>query len=248
VGPKDIGSLYMLRLTYKIRPVEKQIPSSGELKTRAELDLVQLFVDAFAGRQPHVDDASLARRLMTHADAENIVAGLLRDHLGARGDDAPAAAAEARRARNPRPVEASAPLPVAPPAGAPVPVHEAATAAATSAPRPARSSRFARGDGGGRREPRAPAEPSSDLPDGDESFVQLFVNVGTREGLKAADLQALLSGAGIPAEDTGPVRLRDRMAFVGVRRESFDRAIDALSGQVIGGRTVVAERARARQG
>jgi ATP-dependent RNA helicase DeaD len=47
VGPKDIGNLYILRLTFKIRPVEKQLPSAGELKTRSELDVVQLFVEAF---------------------------------------------------------------------------------------------------------------------------------------------------------------------------------------------------------
>ncbi len=41
VGPKDIGNLYLLRLTYKIRPIEKQLPSAGELKTRAEMDLLQ---------------------------------------------------------------------------------------------------------------------------------------------------------------------------------------------------------------
>ena len=88
VGPKDIGNLYLLRLTYKIRPIEKQLPSAGELKTRAEMDVLQLFVDAFAGRPVHVDDLSLARRLLTHEDAERIIAGLLRDHLGARGGDA----------------------------------------------------------------------------------------------------------------------------------------------------------------
>src|SRR5580693_8094043 len=101
IGPKDIGNLYLLRLTYRIRPIEKQLPSAGELKTRAEMDVLQLFVDAFSGRPVHVDDLSLARRLLTHDDAERIAAGLLRDHLGARGGDATAEAAEARRARNP---------------------------------------------------------------------------------------------------------------------------------------------------
>ena len=66
VGPKDIGNLYILRLTYKIRPIEKQLPSAGEVKTRAEMDLLQLFVEAFSGRAPHLDDLSLARRLLTH--------------------------------------------------------------------------------------------------------------------------------------------------------------------------------------
>src|SRR5258708_39574568 len=81
VGPNDIGNLYLLRLTYKIRPVEKHLPSAVELKTRAEMDLLQLFVDAFAGRTPHPDDLSLARRLVLHHDAERIMAGPPRDHL-----------------------------------------------------------------------------------------------------------------------------------------------------------------------
>ena len=103
VGPKDIGNLYLLRLTYKIRPIEKQLPTAGELKTRAEADLVDLFVDAFAGRTVHPDDLSLARRVLTHDEAARIVGGLLRDHLGARVGDVAATAAEARRARNPEP-------------------------------------------------------------------------------------------------------------------------------------------------
>src|ERR1700733_3511213 len=103
VGPKDIGNLYLLRLTFKIRPIEKQLPSAGELKTRAEMHVLQLFVDAFAGRQAHPDDLSLARRLLTHDDGERIMAGRLGGHPGARVGAAPPEAAGARRARNPPP-------------------------------------------------------------------------------------------------------------------------------------------------
>jgi len=102
IEPGDIGNLYILRLTYKIFPIERQLPSSGEKRTRAELDLVELFDDAFAKRAIHKDDLSLARRLLTHDNAERIVAALLRDHLGAR-PEAPAEASEARRAKNPSP-------------------------------------------------------------------------------------------------------------------------------------------------
>ena len=78
VGPKDIGSLYMLRLTYKIRPIEQQLPTPGELKTRAEADIVAMLRRGLRARAPpHPDDLALARRLLTHADAEQIVAGLL---------------------------------------------------------------------------------------------------------------------------------------------------------------------------
>jgi len=103
VGPKDLGNLYLLRLTYKIRPIERSLPSVGELRTREETDLVNVFLEAFA-EEPSVEDLSLARRLLTHERAEAIVAGLLRGFLGAKPGDPRVEAGEARRAKNPPPV------------------------------------------------------------------------------------------------------------------------------------------------
>jgi len=114
ITPKDMGSLYLMRLTYKIRPIEKQLPSAGELKAREESDLLQFFVDAYADRAPATGDLALARRLLTHDLAERVIAGLLRDHLGGREPvDVTQEAAEARRAKNPAPVAAAAPPPPA---------------------------------------------------------------------------------------------------------------------------------------
>jgi ATP-dependent RNA helicase DeaD len=76
--------------------------------------------------------------------------------------------------------------------------------------------------------------------------VQLFINVGKREGVRASDLQRLLADKGIAPEHTARIRVRDRMTFVSVRKEIFDRAVAALAGEVIGGRKVVAELARGR--
>ena len=76
--------------------------------------------------------------------------------------------------------------------------------------------------------------------------VQLFVNVGKREGLTPGDLQRLLADKGLSEEDAGRVRVRDRMSFITVKKGAFDRALAALNGHVIGGRTVVAELARGR--
>lgn len=101
IEPSDIGRLYMLRLIYKIFPIEKQLPSAGELRTRQELDVVEMFAEAFANRRIHPDDLSLARRLLTHDAVLPVVAGLLRDHLGAR-PEAVREATEGRRARTPR--------------------------------------------------------------------------------------------------------------------------------------------------
>ncbi|MDB4944163.1 MAG: DEAD-box ATP-dependent helicase CshA, partial [Labilithrix sp.] len=113
VGPKDVGHLYMLRLTYKIRPIERMLPTAGEKKTRAEADLVSFLADAYAGRTADPLHIAVARRLFTHDQAASIVAGLLADHLGASGSTDPAGdAADARRAKTPPP----APLPAAVPA------------------------------------------------------------------------------------------------------------------------------------
>ncbi|WP_234023873.1 DEAD/DEAH box helicase [Sorangium cellulosum] len=101
ITPQDVGPLYILRLTYKIRPLEKQLPTEGELKTRAEADLVAMLAEAFLPKGTHPDDLSLARRLLTHDQAEAIVAGLLRDHLGAR-PTAQEEASAARRAQQPQ--------------------------------------------------------------------------------------------------------------------------------------------------
>ncbi|MEO8878238.1 MAG: DEAD/DEAH box helicase, partial [Polyangiaceae bacterium] len=112
VGPKDIGALYILRLTYKIRPIEKRIPSATELKTRAEADVVTMFLEAFGKGAAHPDDLAVARRLLTHENSESIIAGLLRAHLGAReasGEKPAQEAAEARRAKNPAPQRQVAP-------------------------------------------------------------------------------------------------------------------------------------------
>lgn len=120
VTPSDVGHLYLLRLTYKLRPIEKMLPSARELKTRAEADLVNLFVAAFGDKSPHPEDLALARRLLSHENAERIVAGLLRDHLGAR-PDAEDEATAARRARAPKrpspepPPREAAPAPLARP-------------------------------------------------------------------------------------------------------------------------------------
>jgi ATP-dependent RNA helicase DeaD len=324
VGPKDIGNLYLLRLTYKIRPIEKQLPSEGEVKTRAEMDLLQLFVDAFANRAAHPDDLSLARRLLTHPDAEPIVAGLLRDHLGARGGDVAMEAAEARRSRNPPPEPRSstraqtrvetkretepqrrddsrkpASQPVRPLAPAPPPVssREAARAPAPAFTRePGRPHASVASytsweppeeaddekpilvdeDDGGSPLPRYTVEgearvasperrelaerserphrergPRFERTERSESeglpgFVQLFINVGKREGLSSGDLLKLLTEKGISEAEAGRVRVRDRMSFITVKKEAFERVVAALSGQLVGGRTVIAELARGR--
>ena len=88
----------------------------------------------------------------------------------------------------------------------------------------------------------APSNEGSEPP----GFVQLFVNVGKREGVNPGDLQKLLTDKGLVEAEAGRIRVRDRMSFISVKKEVFERAVAALTGQVMGGRTVVAELARGR--
>jgi ATP-dependent RNA helicase DeaD len=256
IEPKDIGNLYLLRLTYKIRPIERQLPTHGELKTRAEQDMVDIFVEAFAKRAVHPDDLAIARRLLTHPSAEQIVAGLLRDHLGARQTtDVQQDAAEARRARNPPPVREAReePPPRAPRRerererdqdrdrdrrrtrergpGPDLPAYTVSDTQPDAAPVPAASAREA--------ERAAAGEPE------EPGFCRIFVNVGRKDGVRPGDLQKVCVAGGLAKEDVGRIRLRDKVSFVSVRRESFDRAVAALTASDLGGgRPVTAELAR----
>jgi ATP-dependent RNA helicase DeaD len=265
IGPKDVGNLYLLRLTYKIRPIEKQLPSATEMKTREETDLVAVFADAYAARQVHPDDLSLARRLLTHPDVEPILAGLLRDHLGARKEDPKAAAAEARRAKNPPAVATST---ASPTSGTPETRREVPAPRADGrgprrrrgAPKPFATEEPARAEAD--EAPVMPGyteaedsdqttlrPPPKEAPEGDEEpgFTRIFLNVGRRDGARAQDLQQVLTDvAGIARHDTGRIRIRDRVSFVSVRTDDMTKAIAALAGRVIGGRTVVAEPAKAK--
>ena len=106
VGPREIGALYYLRLQYKIFPIERSLPSVGEQRTRLEADRLAMVADVFAGEPGEVDRA-LARRILSHANAERLLAGLLAAFFGARGDDVDEQAAAARRAKPPAPVPAA---------------------------------------------------------------------------------------------------------------------------------------------
>jgi ATP-dependent RNA helicase DeaD len=249
IDPKAIGALYMMRLTYKIRPIEKQLPTVGELKTRAEQDVVDMFAEAFAGRPVHPDDLAIARRLLTHVNAETIIAGLVRDHLGERQtSEVQSDAAEARRARNPKPVPAEEPPP----------------------PRSVDRERRRERDRDRDRERAKPRreEPESSLPaftvsdtqpgvgepaprrdegtdrDDEPGFARIFLNVGRRDGVRPGEIVRLCEQGGLSKADVGKIRFRDRVAFVSVKQEVLERAISALRGATLAGRTLNAELAR----
>ena len=97
------------------------------------------------------------------------------------------------------------------------------------------------------RKREMPKNEAAHEPEEGADFVQIFVNVGKRDGAAPTDLQRMLTeNAGIDRKDTGRIRVRDRNSFVSVRIGDLDKALAAFVGQVFGGRSVIAERARER--
>jgi ATP-dependent RNA helicase DeaD len=240
IAPSDIGNLYMLRLTYKIRPIERELPNQRELKSRGETDLVNLFVEAFGSKSVHTDDLALARRLLTHEQREQIVAALLRDHLGSRVDPAEEARAARRSkvsktptngASESAPREARAPEP--PVAERRAPVQEKPKAPkppAPEAPEPLPSF-----------EVRDASEPATS-----ESIAEIFVRVGRQDGAKPSDFEGALEAQGISVADLEYVRVRHHHSFIGVKPELADRIMDILARTQVCGKQTRPERARKR--
>jgi ATP-dependent RNA helicase DeaD len=80
VGPREIGSFYYLKLLYKIRPQERELPSPTELATLREgarFDEVLKRVS----QQPPQEFVDLARRLWQSAEGERVVGALLQELL-----------------------------------------------------------------------------------------------------------------------------------------------------------------------
>ncbi|MEZ4223729.1 MAG: DEAD/DEAH box helicase [Polyangiaceae bacterium] len=258
IAPGDVGHLYYLRLTYKVRPIEKALPSSREIQSRREADLVTSFADSFSTTKVLPEDLALARRLLTHDNAERIVAGLLRSHLGVRPEALEEASAS-RRAKLPPGVETEEAAPNAPASEL---SREPREPREPGEPRESRESREPRrrrrrdGDGPGESaansgEPEAErgGEKSADYRRhrSDPDLAEVFLNVGSRDGASQdAILDVLERGAGLPAQAADYVNVRHRHTFVGVQRKDLEKVIAALDGAVIAGKQASAEEARPR--
>jgi ATP-dependent RNA helicase DeaD len=262
VSPLELGTLYFLRLQYKIFPVERSLPSAGEERTRAETDRIVLLEEAFPAKADEMDLA-VARRLLTHPDAERLLAGLLGAFFGTRRGDVDEEASAARRARPPAPVEAT------PPGGDRTRGDEPRRQASPSegdGERPRRRTRArARREEQSRdqrpeREPQAPqeakaepkpparqtaSEPERGPEHGDPGSATLYINAGRRDGVRAGEIARLVRDrAELSRQEVGRIRVRDKHSFVTVPEARADEVVSALSGADIEGRELVVERAR----
>lgn len=78
-------------------------------------------------------------------------------------------------------------------------------------------------------------------------YVELFVSIGRRDGVRSADLQELLvDHIGLDKDDVKRIRVRERNAFVSIRKSQANRALDGISKASWGNRSLTAEIARER--
>jgi ATP-dependent RNA helicase DeaD len=273
LGPSNLGALYYLRLTYKIFPIERSLPSESELKTRQEADRLALLTEAFKSA-PLDEHREIARRLLTHADAERVLSGLVRSFFTSVTFDVDEAAAAARRERSIPPADVADPAQFDPAlvdaevlerdADAPDEVYESDSVEGGPSDQGKRKRRRRRGREVSAREP---VDTNGDLPSSSgardanieptdpafadepppelENMITLYFNVGKRDGLEPKDLASLLTDTcDLDAEDIGRVRVKERHTFVGVPSERADAVIGALEGQLIRSRSLHVERAR----
>ncbi|HTM23041.1 MAG TPA: DEAD/DEAH box helicase, partial [Kofleriaceae bacterium] len=76
IGPRDIGAFYFLKLTYKIRPQERDLPSNEDFATMIESERFERIVE-LVPEESNEEFRSLARRVMQSEQGERVVGALL---------------------------------------------------------------------------------------------------------------------------------------------------------------------------
>jgi ATP-dependent RNA helicase DeaD len=236
VSPQELGRLYYLRLEYKISPIERSLPSKGELQTRQETDRVAMLSEAFAA-PPRANDLAVARRLLTHPEAERIIGGLLQTFFGAQGEAVDEQAAAARRARPARSAERDV---------EPEPERRRERAAEVRA-RDVQTVRPSADD-----QAPDPGDQPSDLDDdqtggasADQTLAILYLDVGRKDGARVSEIARLMREVGeLRRAEVGKIRIRDRHTFVEVPDDKFDQVVARLKGHAIYDKTLSPERAK----
>jgi len=103
IAPRELGNFYMLKLTYKIKPEERQLPAEAETQTLKEAARVEELKKLLGNEVVAEEWIQTARRLWTAEGGESIVGALIRDKLAAPPRVvAPLAEGEVAEARPPR--------------------------------------------------------------------------------------------------------------------------------------------------
>ena len=259
VGPREIGAFYYLKLTYKIRPEERNLPTSEELTILQQGQRYQQILQ-LVPEQPSEESVALARRLWQSLEGERVVGALLERLFQAKPTRNPSANTEQREKKT-RAESTDEPLPdkkrrrrrrkrTAPQAGA------------TSSPDSPQ-------DQDSVNPPEKDSQSTPTTSDEDQEFwetwadekknnegskaqeshpkatTRLYLNVGKRENVTAENIRELLVQTLESDHDRiGSILLRSTHSYVRVPEDLADTIIDNASGKTIGERRLVVERTR----
>jgi len=236
IAPQDIGSLYMLRLTYKIFPVEKRLVTEVEEARAAELDRLYTLRKTFSNGAG-AGYAGLAKRLMCDLRGERIISGLLERYF----ETVDLSEQQTR-------VEASvdtpkAAAPEAPPAAPAAPaIDEDSFDDAPTQDVKAEAADDVADDVAD--EASDDEKSTRDVDDVGEKG-EIYLNAGRKDGLRISSLmKVVMQRTGLPRTALGKVRMLTRSTFVSVPPESFEMVLKALASVEVDGLTLKAEPAQ----
>jgi ATP-dependent RNA helicase DeaD len=136
ISPRELGNFYMLKLTYKIRPEERTLPSDEQYRTAKEAVRVEELKHKLGDRDPGESWRQLAKRVWTSDDGERLVALLIEERL-TRALEPKHPTSERQRSQAPRAASpVHEPIPTAGPTGgftAPPPAQQGDGAAGAAA-------------------------------------------------------------------------------------------------------------------
>lgn len=247
IAPQDIGNLYMLRLTYKIFPVEKTLLSKEETEKALELDRLDALRKTF-GRAPNHAFDGLAKRLMQDLRGQTIIANLLDSYFNE---------------------QLATPAPLVPSEAAPtiqtgtvgrVPDEDQAEITKVGVKsrnknrsKPAEDSippRRTKTKGTMTEDDEVEA---CDMPqenpahtvkqDKDEGTnKEIYINAGRRDGLRISELmKEVMQLTGLPRTALGKVRMLTRATFLSIPAQYFDAVLSAVAHMEVGDLKLKAE-------
>jgi ATP-dependent RNA helicase DeaD len=269
IAPQDIGSLYMLRLTYKIFPVEKKLITETETAKMVELERIGILRKTFANGEG-AGFEGLAKRLMCDVRGEKIVAGLIGRYFGEARDEA---GEEGRTYVSSEKVSEAGDSWTAA-ANRPMAVSESSDDPASDTPLENRkfvSSPFDAEPFDARNAAKDNAEyPDESIADLEQNVEiptrklfrdkeerddnqgedreevgekgEIYLNAGRKDGLHiSALMKIVMQRTGLPRTALGKVRMLTRSTFVSVPEEYFDLVLKALANVEVDGIKLQAE-------
>ncbi len=102
ISPRELGNFYMLKLTYKIRPEERTLPSEAEEKTAREASKVDELRSKVGTREPAAEWRALAKRVWAAEDGERMIAVMIEERLTGKSEPRRRGSWSARRERRRR--------------------------------------------------------------------------------------------------------------------------------------------------